>query len=207
MNRIAPDVLALFATLAFHDYYASLGWRLKRPHAFPTEAEYAQIGRAGLVEPQRLQVSDLARMHALCRALAELPVEGHAAWVEACFRLGDNREREALLTGLVLLPEPERFRATAVDACRAAVQSTFEAIACENAYPAKYFPQAAFRAMVLKALHLGVDVHRIVGLTDRLDAELAGMASDYASELRAAGKAVPADIEFVLSKGEQQHDG
>ena len=62
------------------------------------------------------------------------------------------RERQAVLRVLALLPEPARFLAIALDACRTSTQPVFEAIACENPYPAAYFPEASFNQMVLKAV-------------------------------------------------------
>ena len=74
----------------------------------------------------------------------------------------------------------------------------FEAIACENPYPARHFPELNFNQMVLKAAFNGVALARVVGLSSRLNAELARMASDYASERRAAGRSVPADLGLVM---------
>ena len=48
--------------------------------------------------------------------------------------------------------------------------------------------------MVLKALFNEVALSRIAGLAGRRNAELTRMAADYASERRAAGRTVPADI-------------
>jgi hypothetical protein len=70
----------------------------------------------------------------------------------------------------------------------------FEAIACENPYPAAHFPELNFNQMVLKALFTGVALERVIGLDGRVTPELARMANDYASERRAAGRSVPADI-------------
>ena len=151
--------------------------------------------------PEILSLTDMARIHLLRRALDRLPAEDHAGFIDALFRKGDNKEREALLRSLMLLPSPEQFLPTATDSCRAAVQTTFEAIACENAYPAKYFSPEAFSAMVLKALHLGIRVHRIHGLDKRKDSDLSRMAADYASELDAAKRPIPADIAIILNTG------
>ena len=40
----------------------------------------------------------------------------------------------------------------------------FEAIACENPYPARYFGDAAFSQLVLKADFMGLDIARIIGV-------------------------------------------
>jgi hypothetical protein len=55
--------------------------------------------------------------------------------------------------------------------------------------------------MVLKALFTGVALDRIVNLDDRLNPELARMASDYASARRAAGRSVPADLWRATAAG------
>lgn len=96
-----------------------------------------------------------------------------------------------------LLTAPERFRAIAIDACRTNILSLFEAIACDNPFPARAFPDLQFNQLVLKALSNSIPLSRIVGLDRRANAELARMADAYASERAAAGRAVPADIRLV----------
>jgi hypothetical protein len=122
--------------------------------------------------------------------------------IEDCYSQGDNRERQAVLRALPLLPMPERYVAIAVEACRSSIQPLFEAIACENPYPATHFPELNFNQMVLKALFIGVAVERIIGLDARVTPELVRMAEDYASERKAAGRSVPSDIwRLVGEKG------
>ena len=69
----------------------------------------------------------------------------------------------------------------------------------ENRYPAAHFADANFNQLVIKAFFTGVAVDRIVGLERRKSDELRRMAADYASERRAAGRAVPNDLDLVLS--------
>ena len=52
--------------------------------------------------------------------------------------------------------------------------------------------------MVLKAVFVGLPLERIVGLEQRLTAELSRMALDYASERRAAGRPVPGDLSRLI---------
>jgi hypothetical protein len=96
-----------------------------------------------------------------------------------------------------LLPGAERFLATAIDSCRTNIMPLFEAVACENPYPARYFPELNFNQMVVKCLFNGVALHRIVALEQRFSAELSRMADDYAAEREAAGRAVPVDLWLV----------
>ena len=131
-------------------------------------------------------------------AFAHLAPSRASALLEACYARGDNRERQAVLRAIPFLPDSKRFVALAVDACRTSVQTVFDAIACENPFPADAFPDPNFNQMVLKAMFNGVALARIVRLGERAGAELARMASDYAAERRAAGRTVPADIDLVL---------
>lgn len=144
-------------------------------------------------------IADAARA-ALLLAAADTASDADA-WVEtatACFENGDAREQQSWLRALSLMPNADRFAATAVDACRSHIQPTFDSIACENPYPAAYFPESQFNQMVLKAMFTGVRIERIVGLAGRLNPELSRMARDYAAERRAAGRSVPPDLVLAL---------
>jgi hypothetical protein len=139
-------------------------------------------------------VDELVRAMLLLEAAAHLSTDALATLVDDAYRAADNRERQAVLKALPLLPGPERFLDLAVDACRTSIQPIFEAIACENPYPAAYFPELNWNQMVLKAVFIGVALERTIGLERRLTPELARMARDYASERRAAGRPVPEDL-------------
>lgn len=202
LQRIAPEAVpGEFASGEFLFLFSTFGWRLRHLTSALSKDEHSFLKAAGLVAPDALSMADIARIHLLLCTLNRLFAEEQAGFVDMLFRKGDNNEREALLRGLVLLPSPAQFLATAIDACRVAAQTTFEAIACENAYPEKYFPTESFRAMVLKALYLGVPVHRIHGLDKRMDSSLSRAATDYTSELKAAGKSVPTDVAIIEEGG------
>ena len=112
----------------------------------------------------------------------------------ACFTEGDAGEQTSWCRAVSLLPAPERFLAAVTDACRTNILPLFESTACENPYPARYFPELNFNQMVLKAMFNGVALARIAGLSARRNAELSRMSADYAAERTAAGRSVPADI-------------
>jgi hypothetical protein len=80
------------------------------------------------------------------------------------------------------------------------VVPVFEAIACENPFPAAQFPELHFNQMALKAVFLGVALARMLGLAERRTPELARMAEDFAAERRAAGRTVPADLSLLGSR-------
>jgi hypothetical protein len=130
-----------------------------------------------------------------CRSSA---VEQRVEIVDRVFRTGDNDERIDLLVTLPFLPSPADFAEIAVEACRSNVRDVFAAIACENDFPSRWFSDAAFNQMVMKALFSSVDLSRIHGLEARVNPELRRMAADYAAERRAANRSVPNDIAVYL---------
>jgi hypothetical protein len=148
-------------------------------------------------EDEARPLDEVARTALLLRALDCLAPAEHAAFVDEVYRRGDSREQAAVLRTLALLPEPVRFLATAVEACRTNVRVVFEAIACGNPYPAAHFPDLAFNQMVLKALFVELPLASVIGLRARLTPELRRMADDYARERRAAGRSVPDDIAIL----------
>ena len=185
----APDRGALLES------FTAATRRLGRARLVPTEEEIARLAGAGVSWSIGTWGADeLGRVALLVAAAAHWPEVELQALVEECYRQGDGAERQAVLRALPLLPGPERFLEIAVDACRSHIQPLFEAIACENPYPARYFPELNFNQMVLKALFTGVALARILGCDGRVTSELSRMAADYASERRAAGRTVPLDI-------------
>ncbi len=163
-------------------------------------AQDGQAGIVGLPEPLFSQLrgrplDELARTALLLAAMSgeaardRLPLE--------LFQRGDAGEKQAVLRALPLLPRPARFVEIGVEAVRSSVQTVFEAIACENAFPADHFSDPQFNQLVLKALFNGVATARVFGLSLRAGAELDRMVQGYAAERRAAGRSVPDDIETI----------
>ena len=148
---------------------------------------------------QERPLHEFGRAALLLFALERLPADEHVEFVDNLFMHGDSREQEALLRALSILPDQGRFLLTAVEACRANVQTVFEAIACENSYPGCYFPESNFNQMVLKAIYTDVSLQRVVGLPDRISPTLKGMASDHIKERTAAGRPVHEDIALILN--------
>jgi hypothetical protein len=182
---------------AFAVAFAGAGRRFGDTPAQPSAAQAERLRAAGLTVPTGWPLKHIARSALLQSYVSSLHQAEHLPLLTELFRKGDSAEREALLRTLPLLPDAARFVELGVEACRSHVQSVFEAIACENAYPARHFPDSNFNQLVLKAFFTGVAVRRIVGLADRRNTELIRMANAYASERRAAGRPVPADLESV----------
>lgn len=117
--------------------------------------------------------------------------------VTSCYRKGDNGERIALLRALPLLPQAERFLPIALDACRSHVVPIFEAIACDNPYPSRFFPELHFNQMAIRTLFLDIRLDRVADLARRCTPELERMARDFVSERIAAGRKVPTEIQLL----------
>ena len=182
-----PDALAVLYTKAA----ARVGTGPVRPAPAPSPPPLALF--------DRWTVADAARA-ALLLTIAERNADTDA-FVKAalaCFERGDSAEQLSWLKSTAILPWPDRFLHTVIDGCRTNILPLFEAVACENPYPAQHFPDRNFNQLVLKALFNSVALSRIVGLQGRLNAELTRMAGDYADERRAAGRAVPADIGLAM---------
>lgn len=141
---------------------------------------------------------DAVRALLLLSRAAHLGDDACAEAAVACFVAGDAAEQESWLRAVALLPSPSQFTPQVIDACRTNILPVFRAIALGNPFPARHFPELNFNQMVLKALFNGVPLAGIVGLSERRNAELARMASDYADERRAAARTVPEDIGLVL---------
>jgi hypothetical protein len=116
----------------------------------------------------------------------------------ASWEAGDAAEQESWLRSAPLLPQPARYSALVIDACRTNILPVFRAVATGNPYAADHFPVGQFNQLVLKALFNGVPLAGIVGLPERRNPELARMAGDYAREREAAGRVVPHDIGLAL---------
>lgn len=179
--------------------YAGAGRRL-RAFAVDTDSEDQAVAQSlGAISFPRWQLDRFARCALLHTVLAATKDDEHATIVAEVFRVGDNAEREALLAGLALLPDPGRFLVTAVEACRSNVETVFSAIACENAYASVYFSDESFNQMVMKTVFIGLPLERVAGLTERVNDELVRMSKNYASERRAAGRPVPQDLGLIDS--------
>ncbi len=152
------------------------------------------------LDVSRWTLDDAARSALLLSAAQRLTPDAFADAATACYERGDAREQQSWLRGIALLPDPERFLRLTIDACRTNIIPVFESIACENPYPARFFPERNFNQMVLKALFNTIALTRIVGRPGRLNAELSRMAGDYAAERRAAGRTVPADIGLAMTE-------
>lgn len=198
---------------------AALGDRWN-PSPAPLLSAYPVAGMQAGRGPLSLSAGDLRELHSAApdigfqswaredaaRALLLIAHRGSGKTGDAfvadaieCFEQGDAREQQSWLRAIALWPEAKAFLPLAIDACRSNIIPVFEALACENPYPAQHFPDRNFNQVVLKAMFNSIALQRIVGLSSRLNAELSRMARDYAAERTAAGRSVPADINLAIS--------
>lgn len=189
----------------FFAAFGGAGRRLGRAALTPTPAEEDALRSGGLrgLSPC-LGVDECGRMALLLTAMEAVPASEAVAFVDEAFRKGEVRERQAVLRALAYLPQPERFVEIGMEACRTSVQTVFEAIACENPFPASHFPELHFNHLVLKAFFTETATERIFGLADRLTPELARMLEGYESERRAAGRPVPAGLPALAAEARRR---
>ncbi len=198
---------SLFQQNDFLDSFSTAGRRLGRLPLSLVAEEESKLARHGIRCPLGgWGIDELGRSLLLLNASLRLSECEFVRLVETCYRRGEGRERQAVLRALSFLPKPESLLPIALDACRSDIRPLFEAIACENPYPAACFPELNFNQMVLKALFTGIGLHRILDLDRRITPELIRMAEDYASERRAAGRPISADIGLLIQAKEVRHE-
>ena len=181
--------------------FAAAGRRLGRDPVVPDQTDRDLLKAAGLSPfPAGLGLDECGRGALVLLAVDERDTAESVALASDLYHRGEVRERQALLRVLAYLPAPAGFRDLAVEACRTSTQSVFEAIACENPYPAAHFAEPSFNQMVLKAVFNGVALSRIAGLAERVTPDLVRMAGDYAAERRAAAREVP-DLDLIFIAG------
>lgn len=180
-------------------YYSGASRRMGKQTLPVTLGENAADGKA--LEGIHLNEwgADEITRAVLLLSLHHLPPGEFVEVALQCYEMGDSREQESWMRGLPLLADNGRFLDTAIDACRTNIIPLFEAIACENPYPAANFPEGNFNQLVMKALFNALAIERIVALDSRLNSELSRMTNDFVSEREAAGRDVPSDIWRVLA--------
>lgn len=115
------------------------------------------------------------------------------------FETADMNEHQALFAALPLMPYHQELIPRAIDGLRTNISLVFDAIALNNPFPAKYFPEANWNQMVLKAIFMQRPLYRIQGLEERRNPALAAIARDFAHERWAAGRDVMPEIWRLVS--------
>lgn len=133
-----------------------------------------------------LQVS---RIYFLAEVLSQ-DIEFYTPKVANIIQVADTGELETFLKFLVLLPNPESYKQTAVEALRTNIATIFDAISLNNPFPAEYFNDQQWNQMFLKAAFMERDLSQIASIDERANEDLARIISDYAHERWAAGRKI-----------------
>ncbi len=132
---------------------------------------------------------ELARIYLLVGVL-ESNEAFYSDKVAKIIELADTSELVAFLRFLPVLPGCEAFSFAAVEALRTNIATVFDAIALDNPYPACHFNDQQWNQMYLKAAFMQRDLGRIMDISNRANASLARIISDYAHERWAASRDV-----------------
>ncbi|MBM3426402.1 MAG: hypothetical protein FJX97_05360 [Bacteroidetes bacterium] len=126
----------------------------------------------------------------------QLPFQNESwqAILQQLFETGDMYEQQALYAALPLFPNAEGLLPRAIEGCRTNMSLVFDAIALRNPYPSQFFPEANWNQLVLKAIFMQRPLYLIQDLDHRRNAALAAMATDFAHERWAAGRAVMPEV-------------
>ncbi|MFD4603021.1 EboA domain-containing protein [Streptomyces sp. NPDC058464] len=131
--------------------------------------------------------------------LAALPLRGAelAEEITALHRYGDAAEQRAVLRSLALLEDADgSFGDLGLPLVRMTLRGNDTSLieAALGPYAAHHLHHGDYRHAVLKCVFCGIPLHRVAGLDERADPELARMLADFAHERVAAGRDVPVDI-------------
>lgn len=143
-------------------------------------------------EPSHWDLLQTARTYLLLHFPQEK--ERWFAGINQLFETGDMYEQQALYAALPLMPFQDDLLPRAIDGCRTNMTLIFDAIALNNPFPGRYFPEANWNQMVLKSIFMQRPLYRIQMLDERRNPALADIASDFAHERWAAGRPVMPEL-------------
>ncbi|MFT0473229.1 EboA domain-containing protein [Pseudomonas antarctica] len=141
----------------------------------------------------------LARGLLLAQALGHTEAGEQLPLLRQLFLWGDDQEKIALLSALDWLDSDGECLELALQAGRTSNPQVFAALALDTAYPSRHYAERAFHQLVLKALGMGLDVGRLVGLTQRHGVTLNQLALDLLDEQLAAERTVSAGLPKVIA--------
>lgn len=149
----------------------------------------ADEGALDFLTSRDANLLEVARIYLLIKVL-EIDTEFYGPKVANIIQVADITELETFLKFLDLLPNPEMFLFTAVEALRTNISVIFDAITLNNPYPAKYFNDQQWNQMYLKAAFMERDLSKIPSVAERANVDLARIISDYAHERWAASRKI-----------------
>lgn len=168
-----------------------------------------RLGDTPLAASPDWNLTQLARTLLLAQLLEQQAGADQPALLRQLFLWGDDQEKAALLKALDDLDSQGASLDLALQAGRTNNREVFAAIALDNPFAARHYPDRAFHQLVLKALGMGLDSRRIHGLAERRSVDLNQLALDLMEEQLAAEREVscglPQAIAFdLLSQAQRQ---
>ena len=139
------------------------------------------------LEVQKANIHQIARIYLLSKVLTA-DKEFFTPKVAKLIEVADTSELETFLKFLMLLPNPENYKAAAVEALRTNISTIFNAIAHNNSYPSQFFDDQQWNQMYLKTAFMQGDLSAILDIDKRANKDLTRIISDYAHERWAAGR-------------------
>lgn len=140
------------------------------------------------------QYPQLARLLILLRISRCLSRDDYVENINALYKTADVNELVLMGQSLAFIPDAGLFIDRARESARSNIVTVFSSIAHDNDYPKRFFDQAAWNQLVLKAAFLAVPIWSIDGLRERNNPDLAVMLRHYVSERQAAKRSVPWDL-------------
>jgi len=116
--------------------------------------------------------------------------ESYIHTIENLFSAAEMNELVALYSSLPVLHYPESWVHRCTEGIRSNIGIVLDAITCNNPYPSEQLSDAAWNQLVMKAFFTDKPIHKIIGIDQRANKELANMLWDYANERWAASRTV-----------------
>lgn len=143
-------------------------------------------------------IDEAARV-VLLLGVAQGAPQAFAETVRQAYEQGDTREQMAVIRGLPLFPDAGRFVEISLDAGRTNDTNLFTAVACDNPYASRRYPELEFNKLVMKAVFVGAPVDRILGLERRANPELARMGMEYIDQQESATRKFPPELWLAIA--------
>jgi len=141
----------------------------------------------------------LARALLLAQVLEQSSGGGQLSMLRQLFLWGDDQEKIAILKAFDWLDSHGVCVELALQAGRTSNSQVFAALALDTPYPSRHYPERAFHQLVLKALGMGLDISRLVGLSQRHSTALNQLALDLLEEQLAADRAVSVGLPLAIA--------
>lgn len=147
----------------------------------------------------RWSLIQLARALLLAQVLELSFLDGQLSLLRQLFLWGDDQEKIATLKAFDWLDSHGACVELALQAGRTSNSQVFAALALDTPYPSRHYPERAFHQLVLKALGMGLDVRRLIGLPQRRSVTLNQLALDLLEEQLAADRTVSAGLPLAIA--------